>query len=127
MTGMQVIENGIIVDSSSIVPIISVTDMLASRAFDTVYTNTTGKTMYVHLSFLCYVPGITNEKSLVYARLGGVLDFWLGGIGWSTVTIPQMHLVFSSTFPVKPNQTYEVKTLLTFGGTVTLKSWVESY
>jgi len=47
MTGMQVIENGRIVDSSAIVPISTINDVTASRSITGTYINNTGKTLYV--------------------------------------------------------------------------------
>lgn len=126
MTGLQAIENGIIVDSSSIVPIITVLDVTASRAIDVTYTNTTSKTLFVCVSILCYTPA-ANDKAIFKVRFDGTTDLWLAGNGINGITSIIGECLHAATFVVKPNQEYKILPIAMFNGVLTLKSWTESY
>lgn len=126
MTGLQVIENGKIVDSSSIVPIIIVSDVTTSRAIDTTYINTTGKTLFVCVSILCYTP-VADDKATFKVRFDGTTDLWLAGNGINGITSIIGECLHAATFVVKPNQEYKILPIVVGTGVMTLKSWTESY
>jgi len=126
MTGMQVIEDGRITDSASIVPISHVDDVTASRAIDgTVYTNTTGRTIYLFVSIVLGILAIGDYAQInIYVNSlnkGGVRVQPIGGaspIGYFGHIIPQA---------VPPGATYRFVTAVTGTGTVTKNIWTESY
>jgi len=126
MTGMQVIENGIITDSSSIVPVAHTDYLSLTKALNTTYTNNTGKTLFVTVSCICAAPAI-GDLAYFIARVDGAYDVDGGGYGSGAVTIAMASAIFSLTYTVRPGQTYRINTM-TFGtGAVTLREWLEAY
>jgi hypothetical protein len=102
-------------------PIGVITDVTTSRAIDgTVYTNTTGKTMFVMVAALCTV---TVAAGMAFIR-PIVAGFSMSASG--LVSAPIMSIEAEITFAVPPGATYSVATYATNGNCIKDK-WVESY
>lgn len=130
---MSLIEvaSGNIVDSESTVPLSNVIDVLASRDFEVEYINTKGRTLIVSVAFLANSPTI-DASALTYMRINnvsgalGARDQWLGGKRYNADTSVGQEL-FSGTVLVPPGYYYNLRKIELIGGTVALRSWVESW
>lgn len=126
MTGLQVIENGRITDSSSTVPISHVENVTASRWLNAGFVNTTGKTLFVSITLDFKVTTLAG-RAMAYGKMGvgtGIIIMAASGI--VDCVIVNMRLLVEMFFPVSPGETYRVDTDLLYG-LIDVYSWIESY
>lgn len=94
-----------------------------TRALDTVYTNLTGRTMFVFASIIHHT--LTNgEGAAVNVFINGVNVASSGHVNYGLVVIDQSA---SISFAVPPGQTYEVRKFQNGGAWNQIDRWVESY
>lgn len=117
------VSDGGIVDSESTVPIITVTNVTASRAIDgTLYTNTTGRTLIIIVTVEC-VSTVNNDAATVLLVVNEITHSVIG----LDKGIAGLHIQCAGTIMVPPGQTYRANTSASGGGSVTLTRWIESY
>ncbi len=119
---LLVIQEGKIYDSASIVPIIHIDDLTASRQLVANYTNTTGKTMYVNVTVLLNTPLNTDIATLT-ANINGVT---MAATGLYTGVAGHYHYS-SLTLTVRPGDVYKFQSNIFGTGSVVLWKWMESY
>lgn len=131
MTGLQVIENGKIVDSSSIVPVMTVTNVTASRAFSDGdvakhYTNNTGKTLFVLISIEHIVS--VDGGYAVSGFTGNNMPIQNVGLGNNTPVGASGNtgLYTTTMYVVKPDNSYWIDQYNS-NGSMTILSWIEIY
>ncbi len=120
---MSLIEvaDGNIVDSESIVPVTVVKNVTSSRTFDVIYTNVTGKTMYV----LVNVRNAAIAAGYQYCNLAVDGNYYSqAGIYACTANLT---LRDTLTIVVPPGSTYQLSYDSAGGGTSIIVHWIESY
>lgn len=102
-------------------PFTTVSNVNASRAVDTLYTNTSGKVMLVLVSFQC-TTGATGTSN-AYAGLQ---------VDGATVTraglesgLANENNTYSLVAAVPPGSTYKLLTVVTGTGAVAKNGWIE--
>ena len=110
--------------------IISTVDRVATRAFDTVYTNNSGRTMFVLMSGYFTVTVAANQILLramhSFTPGGGLESMAWAGMDNTIAALIGARFFWQLTMIVPPGCTYELYHE-TFGGTSTLINWLESY
>jgi len=94
----------------------------ASRLLNTQYINSTGRTMFVHTSVRCTTPLIGDRAVAWFTPRVATIS---AVVGYLTGVMPATY--FAMPGVVRPGDRYQVTTLLTGTGTVTLNYWFESY
>lgn len=104
---------------------IGVTGVLTvGRALGVVYTNNTGKTMFVVVNLDMAAPNINAEAGVrIDVNTNTVATPTLDALD-ATTNISEIRIV---TFFVPPGGTYLIDNISSDGGTVTIHRWVESY
>ena len=125
--GMQVIENGKIVDSSSIVPVRIVNDVTGSRATDgTEYYNTSDKTLYVSINILAQASTVAGFAFLL-TYIDGV-EYKLCGIAPIGAVPAGFNLYDEVNLIIAPSSRYSA--VVNLGGlnsALAVAKWIESY
>jgi hypothetical protein len=104
--------------------IIQVDDVTASRALNTVYTNTTGRTMFVTVSTGHSLIN-SGERSKAYGESPAVtkVQSIVGVFG----TVINNIFYFETTLMVKPGDTYKIRSDLTGAAQLTIIAWTEAW
>jgi hypothetical protein len=110
--------------------ITKILDKIGIRAFDTPYTNLTGKSMFVLISGY-YTITVAGNELLLRARHefypgGGLENMAKAGMQNTLAAEIGSARYFQLTMVVPPGCQYELYHE-TFGGTSTLQSWIEAY
>lgn len=101
-----------------------VSNLIASRALDTDYINTTGRTIYVNVTVYCMKAAFGDD-----ARIWGEVDtvqYAQAGFEAQAGSSPIIAMV-CLYFPVKAGSSYKVGKYTTGGGSCVLQNWIESW
>ena len=113
------ISDGRITDSLSTVPVMTITDVTASRAFNLWYFNTTGKTLFVLIS-VQHTSAAAGDSAKVNASVDITIP---SGIENG----PARSEHSSVTLIVAPNLRYTCDSIVTGASTNVLNRWIEAY
>lgn len=103
--------------------LVQVIDQTADRAFNTIYTNNTGRTLFVDVWIVSQVEAL-NDKGMVYATVDGVN---LTNVGHEANIAFSARTRFYIGFKVMPGITYAINSSEAGTGFVVKGSWIESH
>lgn len=104
--------------------IISIIDQTGSRLIDgTVYTNTTGRTLFVYVTIQCVIGATPNVATCTF--VAGAPSFTLGFVGTGNPIGAAQQM--QGVFVVAPGATYRATANAGATSTVSLVKWIEAY
>jgi len=103
-------------------------EVTASRALNTIYRNTTGVTLYVAATFLCYVANTSERaRATSYTDPENPPTTSINWAGYANATPPESLINDSLFLVVLPGNYYKIDRDVSGVGTVTLVRWIEWY
>lgn len=120
---LLVLTDGKITDSLSTVPVTTSNNVYAERAFDTIYTNNTGKTLFVFVNTVHRAGSGSDYATIQKESPAGVAT---GIVGFGSGFI-NVGFYFDIVLVVKPGDTYRLTKAVGATATITFNSWFEIY